>query len=72
MIAAGYKYVFPLYVLDLLKNLKIFKSLRELYDFTREEDLSLSQFFDFFSNSIKGFLLAVFQQMVQSLIKMKF
>ncbi len=56
-IAAGYKYVFPLYVLDLLKKFKIFKSLRELYDFTREEDLSLSQFFDFFSNSIKGFFV---------------
>ncbi len=56
-IAAGYKYVFPLYVLDLLKKLKIFKSFREVYNFTREEGLSLSQFFNFFSNSMKGYFV---------------
>lgn len=54
-IAAGYKYVFPLYVLDLLKKLNFFKSFREVYSFTQEEGLSLPQFFNFFSNSIKGY-----------------
>ena len=68
-IAAGYKYVFPLYVLDLLKKFKIFKSLRELYDFTREEYLSLYQFFDFFSNSIKVFCWRCFSRWYKVLSK---
>ena len=55
--AAGYKYVFPLYILDLLKNLKIFKSFGEMHSFIKEEGLSLSQFIDFFSNSVKGYFL---------------
>jgi len=54
-IAAGYKYVFPLYILDLLIKLRIFKSYEEIKYFTQEEGLSLQQFFNFFSNSIKGY-----------------
>jgi hypothetical protein len=54
-IAAGYKYVFPLHILDLMKKFRIIKSCEEIYCFTQEEDLSLNQFFNFFMNSIKGY-----------------
>ena len=54
-IAAGYKYVFPLYLLDLLRSLRFFKSFDEINCFIKEENLNISQFFNFFSNSIKGY-----------------
>ena len=54
-IAAGYKYVFPLHILDLLKKFKIFKSYKEVREFIRLEGLTLNQFLKLFSNSVRGF-----------------
>jgi|TARA_B110001452_G_C15237367_1_gene428404 asparagine synthase (glutamine-hydrolysing) len=54
-IAAGYKYYFPLFILDKLKNFKIIDAYKEISNFNLKENLTLKKFLKFSINSIRGF-----------------
>ena len=54
-IAAGYKYYFPLFILDKLKNFKIIDAYKEISSFNLKENLTLKKFLKFSINSIRGF-----------------
>ncbi len=53
--AAGYKYAFPLYILDLMKKLKIFDTINEIKSFKNNENMDIKAFVHFFKNSLKGY-----------------
>ena len=53
--AAGYKYVFPLYILDLIKKFKIFNTFNEIKSFRNNENMDIKAFVYFFTNSLKGY-----------------
>tara|TARA_X000000368_G_scaffold415010_1_gene405945 strand:+ start:1005 stop:2873 length:1869 start_codon:yes stop_codon:yes gene_type:complete len=53
--AAGYKYVYPMFILDLLKNFKFIKVFKEIKDFSNEEGVNFGNFLEFFNNSVKGY-----------------
>lgn len=54
-LAAGYKYVFPLHILDLIKQFKLINAFKEIKSFNDKEDLSSKSFIKFFINSLRGF-----------------
>ena len=54
-IAAGYKYYFPFFIKDELKNMKIFSCISEIKNFLKIEKMSLSEFFKFYINSLGGY-----------------
>ena len=51
-ICAGYKYYFPFFIKDLIKDGRFFKSLSEITNFLIREKMSLSNFVIFYKNSI--------------------
>ena len=52
-ITGGYRHIFPHYITDLSKNLKFFKLFKEVKSFIKNEDISLSEFINFYKNSKK-------------------
>ena len=54
-IAAGYKYYFPFFLLDKFKKNQFIYAFNEIKNFMKIEKMNLSNFFKFFSNSIKGY-----------------
>ena len=55
-IAGGYKYVFPLFILDNLKKINLKKTHLEIQSFLKEENMNFYEFFKFFLNSFKSYL----------------
>ncbi len=54
-IAAGYKYYFPIYLLDKIFNFELKDFFTEIFYFKKKENINLPEFLFFFLNSIKGF-----------------
>ncbi|MBC8303063.1 MAG: asparagine synthase (glutamine-hydrolyzing) [Pelagibacterales bacterium] len=54
-IAAGYKYHFPIFLLDKITNFKIKDFFSEIFHFKKKENIDLLKFVGFFYNSIKGY-----------------
>ena len=52
---AGYKYVFPLHILDMLKNFNFISAYNEIKKFNESEKNRKKDFYTFFINSLKGF-----------------
>ena len=55
-IGAGYRYVFPLHILDLLKTLNLKKVYHQIKKFNLNENIRNNDFISFFYNSLKGYL----------------
>jgi asparagine synthase (glutamine-hydrolysing) len=51
-ICAGYRYYFPFFIKDLIKDGRFFKSLSEIANFLIREKMNLSNFVIFYKNSI--------------------
>ena len=54
-IAGGYKYVFPLFILDNIKKLSLKKVHHEIKGFLDEENMNFKEFIKFFLVSIKSY-----------------
>lgn len=54
-IAGGYKYIFPLFILDHLKKLNLKIAYSEINYFLKEENMNLYEFINFSFNSFKSF-----------------
>ncbi len=53
--AGGYKYIYPLYILDLIKKFKFSKAFNEVKDFKIIENIDNKEFYSYFINSLKGY-----------------
>ena len=56
-IGAGYRYVFPLHILDLVKTLNMKKVYHQIKKFNSNENIRNNEFINFFYNSLKGYLI---------------
>jgi len=54
-IAAGYKYTFPFFIKDLLRNKKYFKAFNEVNKFIKNEDLDYKSFYKFYKNCTNNY-----------------
>ena len=54
-IAGGYKYVFPLFILDSIKKLSLNKTRQEIKGFLDEENMNFKEFIKFFFVSIRSY-----------------
>ncbi len=54
-IAGGYKYIFPLFILDNIKKLSLKKVHHEIKSFLYEENMNFKEFIKFFLVSIKSY-----------------